>query len=66
MEGTELYLDFLCLNRRSMVPGVQDPIVAPKPFVERVAEVVHSMRDRIGTHMSLRVPSWDSVVRPCG
>jgi hypothetical protein len=42
------------------------PAVAPEPSVERVAEVIHSMGGRIGTHMSLLVLPQDSVVRPWG
>jgi hypothetical protein len=40
--------------------------VTSKPSVERVARAVHSMGGRIGTHMSIRVPPRDSVVRPRG
>jgi hypothetical protein len=38
------------------------PTVAPKPSVERVSRVGHSMGGRIGTHMTLWVPPWDSEV----
>jgi hypothetical protein len=44
--------------------GYKTLTVAPKLSVERVTKVVHSMGGRMGTHTSLRVPSWDSVVRP--
>jgi hypothetical protein len=37
-------------------------IVAPEPFVERVAGDVRSMGGRIGTHMLLWVSSQDRVV----
>jgi hypothetical protein len=45
-------------------PGYKTSIVAPEPFVERVAGDVHSIGGRIGTHMSLQVLSRDLVVRP--
>jgi hypothetical protein len=40
--------------------------VASEPIVEWVAEVVHSMGGRSGTHMLPRVPTGDSMVRPWG
>jgi hypothetical protein len=46
--------------------GYKTPTVAIEPSVEHVAEVVHLMGGRIGTHMSLQVPPWDSMVRPWG
>jgi hypothetical protein len=46
--------------------GYRSPTVAPEPFVKPMAGVVHSMGGNIGTHMSLWVPLWDLVVRPCG
>jgi hypothetical protein len=48
------------------VPRVQNLIVALEPSVKRVAMAIHSTGGRIGTHMSLRVSLWDSVVRPRG
>jgi hypothetical protein len=47
-------------------PGYKTLIVAPEPFVERVTGAVHSTGGRIGTHMVLWVPSWDSVIGPWG
>jgi hypothetical protein len=47
-------------------PGYKTPTVAPEPSVEWVVGAVHSMGGRIGTHMSLRVPPRDSVVRARG
>jgi hypothetical protein len=49
-----------------MVPEVQDPNSSPKPSIERLVGTVHSMGGRIGTHMSLRVPLRNSVVRQWG
>jgi hypothetical protein len=46
--------------------GYKTLIVAPEPSVELVGRVVHSTVGRMGTHMSLRVPPWDSMVRPWG
>jgi IS5 family transposase len=40
--------------------------VAPEPSVERVVGAVYSIGGRICTHMSLRVPPRDLVVRPWG
>jgi hypothetical protein len=66
LERTRLYLDLLARNWWAMVPRVQDPTVAPKPSVERLAGVVRSTGGRIGTDMSLWVSPRDSVVRPWG
>jgi hypothetical protein len=41
-------------------------IVALEPSVEWVARAGHSTVGRIGTHMLLRVPPWDSLVRSWG
>jgi hypothetical protein len=37
-----------------------------EPSIEWVARAVHSTGGRIGTHMSLRVPSWDLEMTPWG
>jgi hypothetical protein len=42
-------------------PRHKTPIVAPEPFVERVARVVRSPKGEKGTHMLLRVLSNDRV-----
>jgi hypothetical protein len=60
--GNRPYLDLLAVTSDTLYPGYKTPIVAPKPSVKRVVRVVHSMRDRIGTHMILWVPSQDSEV----
>jgi hypothetical protein len=41
-----------------MIPEIQDP----EPSVEQVAGAIHSLGGRIGTHMILWVPPWDSEV----
>jgi hypothetical protein len=42
--------------------GYMTSTVAPEFSIDRVAETVHSIEGRIGTHMSLWVSPWDSVV----
>jgi hypothetical protein len=39
-------------------------IVAPELVVQWLAEAFHSVGGRSGTHLLLRVPTQDSVVRP--
>jgi hypothetical protein len=51
---------------RAWLPGAPCFRLVVPPSVERVAGAIHSMVGRIGTHMLLRVPPRDSVVRPCG
>jgi hypothetical protein len=46
--------------------GYKTQTVAHDPSVEWVVRAVHSMGGKIGTHISLWVPSQNSVVRPWG
>jgi hypothetical protein len=62
--GSRPCLDFWAVTSDPQYPGYMALIVAPEPAVERVARAVHSTRGRISTHMSLRVPPPDLVVRP--
>jgi hypothetical protein len=64
--GNWSYPDFWAVICGPWYHGYRTPIVAPEPFVERVVGAIHSTGGRIGTHMLLRVPLRDSVVRPCG
>jgi hypothetical protein len=60
------YPDFWVVTSNPQYPGYKTSIVAPEPSVKWVARAVHSIGGRIGTHMLLCVPSWDSVVRTWG
>jgi hypothetical protein len=66
LEGTGSYLNFLAITNDLRYPGYKTPIVAPKPFVERVERVIHLTGGRICTHMSLWVPLRVSEVSPWG
>jgi hypothetical protein len=61
--GNRSYPYFLAETDGPRYPGYKISIVASQPSVERVAGAIHSMGGRIGTHMLLRVPPRDSVVR---
>jgi hypothetical protein len=58
------YPDFWVVTGDPWYPWYKTPIVAPEPSVNQVVGTIHSMGDRIGTHMLLWVPSWDLVVMP--
>jgi hypothetical protein len=60
------YPDLWVITGDSRYSGYKTLIAAPEPSIERAAGVIHSMGCRIGTHMLLWAPSWDSVVRPWG
>jgi hypothetical protein len=60
--GNRSYLEFWIVIGDLRYLRYKTPTVAPEPSVGRVARVVHSMRDIIGTHMILRVPPRDSKV----
>jgi hypothetical protein len=66
LEGIGPYPDLLGCNQRPEVPRVRHPHSSPEPSVQRVARSIHSTGGRIGTYMSLRVPSRDSIVKLCG
>jgi hypothetical protein len=64
--GNYLYPDLWVIISGPRYPGYKTLTVAPEPSVERAAKTILSTGGRIGTHMLLWVPSWDSVVRPQG
>jgi hypothetical protein len=66
LEGTDLYPDFWAITGGPRYLGYMTLTVAPEPSIKRVIGAVHPTGSRIGTHMSLRVPSRDSVVWPWG
>jgi hypothetical protein len=61
-----IFIFFWAVTGGPRYSGYKTLIVATEPSVEPVARAVHLMGCRIGTHMSLRVPPRDSVVRPWG
>jgi hypothetical protein len=60
--GNWLYMEFWAVTGNPWYMVYKTLTVAPKPSVERVARAGHSMGGRIGTHMTLWVPPWDSEV----
>jgi hypothetical protein len=64
--GNWSYLDLCVVTNDPRYPGYKAPTIAPEISIERVARAIHLTGGRIGTHMLLRVPSWDFVVRPWG
>jgi hypothetical protein len=66
MDGIDRIHNFWVITDNLRYPGYKTLTVAPKPSVERVAGAGHLIGGRIGTHMKLRVPPWDSEVRLWG
>jgi hypothetical protein len=62
--GNRLYPYLRATTGAPWYPGYKTLTVAPEHFVEWADEVAYSIGGIIGTLMLLRVPSWDSVVRP--
>jgi hypothetical protein len=60
-EGNRLYPEFWAITDGLQYPGYITLIVAPEPFVERVAGAGHSMVDGTCTHMVLWELLWDST-----
>jgi hypothetical protein len=65
-KGNQSHLDLWVVTGGPRYLRCIVPIVAPKPYVERANEAVHLTGCRIGTHMLLKAPSRDSVMRPWG
>jgi hypothetical protein len=60
--GNRSYPNSWAVTGDPWYPGYKTLIVAPEPFVKQVIGVICLMRGRIGTHMILWVPPWDSEV----
>jgi hypothetical protein len=64
--GNRSYPELWVVTSDPWYSGYKTPTTALEPSVERVAGAIQWTGGRIGTHMLLRVPSRDLVVRPWG
>jgi hypothetical protein len=66
LEGTSRIQIFWAVTDDPRYPVYKTTTVALEPSIEQVARAVNSKEGRIGTHMLLRVPPRDLVVRTWG
>jgi hypothetical protein len=60
--GDRSYPDYWAVTGDPRYPRYKTPIVDPEPSVERVVRAGRLTDGRVGTHMILRGPPWDSKI----